>query len=118
VQQRERALLREIIKKGNDLFEGELTDDDKLVYVNNVNKGKLLESATLKQQAANNTKEQFANPLRSGGDGHHGFQQRPVVGKNRPCHRPRHRGAGALNETRAQFAASDSVVGWSHHQPE
>jgi len=45
----------------NDLFEGELSDDDKLVYVNNVLKGKLLESATLQQQAANNTKEQFAN---------------------------------------------------------
>jgi len=29
--------------------------------VNNVLKGKLLESAVLRQQAANNTKEQFAN---------------------------------------------------------
>ena len=37
------------------------TDQDKLVYVNNVIKGKLLESAKLQQQAANNTKEQFAN---------------------------------------------------------
>ena len=45
----------------NDLFEGDLTDQDKLVYVNNVIKGKLLESETLQQQAANNTKEQFAN---------------------------------------------------------
>ena len=48
-------------QKVNDLFEGDLTDQDKLVYVNNVIKGKLLESETLKQQAANNTKEQFAN---------------------------------------------------------
>ena len=31
----------------NDLFEGELTDDDQLVYVNNVIKGKLLESEML-----------------------------------------------------------------------
>ena len=61
VQEREKALLREIIERVNDLFEGELSDDDKLVYVNNVLKGKLLESATLQQQAANNTKEQFAN---------------------------------------------------------
>jgi type I restriction enzyme, R subunit len=30
-------------------------------YVNNVIKGKLLESETLRQQAVNNTKEQFAN---------------------------------------------------------
>lgn len=45
----------------NDLFEGELCDDDKLVYVNHVLKGKLLESDLLRQQAANNTKEQFAN---------------------------------------------------------
>ena len=45
----------------NDLFDGELTEDDKLVYVNNVIKGKLLESDILVQQATNNTKEQFAN---------------------------------------------------------
>jgi type I restriction enzyme, R subunit len=61
VQEKEKAMLREIIEKVNDLFEGELTDQDKLVYVNNVIKGKLLESTTLQQQAANNTKEQFAN---------------------------------------------------------
>jgi type I restriction enzyme R subunit len=61
VQEKEKAWLSEIIKKVNDLFEGELTDQDKLVYVNNVIKGKLLESETLKQQAINNTKEQFAN---------------------------------------------------------
>lgn len=40
---------------------GCLTDQDKLVYVNNVIKGKLLESAKLMQEASNNTKEQFAN---------------------------------------------------------
>jgi len=61
VQQRQRALLREIIERVNDLFSGDLTEDDKLVYVNNVIKGKLLESKTLQQQAAHNTKEQFAN---------------------------------------------------------
>ena len=61
VQEKEKALLGEIIEKVNDLFEGELTDQDKLVYVNNVLKGKLLESETLRQQATNNTKEQFAN---------------------------------------------------------
>ncbi|ODS57374.1 MAG: type I restriction endonuclease subunit R [Acidobacteria bacterium SCN 69-37] len=61
VQAKEKALLRQIIEKVNDLFEGELTDQDKLVYVNDVLKGKLLESETLRQQAANNTKEQFAN---------------------------------------------------------
>jgi len=38
-----------------------LTEDDRLVYVNNVIRGKLLESVILMQQAANNTKEQFAN---------------------------------------------------------
>ena len=61
VQEKQKAWLSEIIKKVNDLFEGDLTDQDKLVYVNNVIKGKLLESETLKQQAINNTKEQFAN---------------------------------------------------------
>ncbi|HMM47293.1 MAG TPA: DEAD/DEAH box helicase family protein [Thiobacillaceae bacterium] len=61
VQDKEKILLGEIIEKVNILFEGELTDDDKLVYVNHVLKGKLLESPILAQQAASNTKEQFAN---------------------------------------------------------
>jgi type I restriction enzyme R subunit len=61
VHEKEKALLAEIIAKVNELFQGELTDDDRLVYVNNVLKGKLLESETLAQQAANNTKEQFSN---------------------------------------------------------
>ena len=61
VQEKEKALLAEIIEKVNDLFQGELSDQDKLVYVNHVIKGKLLESETLRQQATNNTKEQFAN---------------------------------------------------------
>ena len=61
VQEKEKALLAEIIRKLNDLFGGDTTDQDQLVYVNHVLKGKLLESETLRQQAANNTKEQFAN---------------------------------------------------------
>src|SRR5205823_2310038 len=61
LQEKEKALLNEIIERVNELFDGQLTEQDKLVYVNNVIKGKLLESETLKQQAANNTKEQFAN---------------------------------------------------------
>ncbi len=61
VQEKQKAYMAEIIEKVNDLFEGELTDQDKLVYVNNVLKGKLLESETLRLQATNNTKEQFSN---------------------------------------------------------
>jgi type I restriction enzyme R subunit len=61
VQEKQKALLIEIIERVNDLFEGDLTDQDKLVYVNNVIKGKLLESQKLVVQATNNTKEQFAN---------------------------------------------------------
>jgi hypothetical protein len=61
VQEKQRAWLAEIIARVNELFEGDLTDQDKLVYVNDVLKGKLLESETLKEQASSNTKEQFAN---------------------------------------------------------
>jgi type I restriction enzyme R subunit len=61
IQEKEKAYLAEIIEKVNDLFDGDLSDQDKLVYVNNVIKGKLLESEKLRQQAINNTKEQFAN---------------------------------------------------------
>lgn len=60
VQDKQKALLSAIVEKVNDLFEGELSDNDKLVYVNSVN-GKLMESDLLQQQAANNSKSQFAN---------------------------------------------------------
>jgi len=61
VREEKKAYLTEIIEKVNDLFKGDLSENDKLVYVNNVIMGKLLESETLVKQAANNTKEQFAN---------------------------------------------------------
>lgn len=61
IQEKEKAFLKAIIEKVNDLFAGDLSDQDKLVYVNNVIKGKLLESEKLQKQATNNTKEQFAN---------------------------------------------------------
>lgn len=61
LQEKEKARLAEIIEKVNTLFDGELSDEDKLVYVNHVLKGKLMESDILMQQANNNTKEQFSN---------------------------------------------------------
>jgi type I restriction enzyme R subunit len=61
LQEKEKARLAEIIAKVNTLFEGELSDDNKLVYLNHVLKGKLLESDILVQQASSNTKEQFSN---------------------------------------------------------
>lgn len=61
VNEPQKVYFSEIISRVNDLFDGELTDDDKLVYVNNVLKGKLLESEVLNSQAKNNTKEQFSN---------------------------------------------------------
>ena len=61
IQEKEKIRLSEIVRKVNDLFDGELTDDDKLIYVNSVLKGKLLESDILVQQAMNNSKEQFSN---------------------------------------------------------
>lgn len=61
VQDKSKIALAELIAKVNDLFEGDLTPGDKLVYVNDVIKGKLLESELLIQQAKNNSKEQFSN---------------------------------------------------------
>lgn len=54
----ESVLLAAIIAKMNDLFEGELTDNDMLALANHVG-GKMLESDMLAEQAAANTKEQF-----------------------------------------------------------
>jgi type I restriction enzyme, R subunit len=61
VQDKTKIALAELIAKVNDLFEGELTPGDKLVYVNDVIIGKMMESARLVEQAVNNTKEQFDN---------------------------------------------------------
>lgn len=60
IRDKDKTLLAEIISKLNDLFEG-VTDDDALIYVNDVLMGKLLGSPVLVEQASNNTKEQFAN---------------------------------------------------------
>ena len=60
VQEREKALLAEIIAKVNDLFGGDTTDGDQLSYVTTL-RDKMLESEILVTQAANNTKAQFDN---------------------------------------------------------
>ena len=60
VRDKQKAALKEIIAKVNELFEGEVTENDKLVYVQEVIRTKLLESTTLQVQAANNSKQQFA----------------------------------------------------------
>jgi len=61
VREQTRTHLSEIIERLNDLFGGDTTDQDQLVYVNEVIKGKLLESEKLRQQAINNSKQQFAS---------------------------------------------------------
>jgi type I restriction enzyme, R subunit len=61
VQDKEKALLAAIIDKLNDLFTGELSDEDKVIYVRSVIRSKLLESPTLQQQASANSKEQFGS---------------------------------------------------------
>ncbi|UUO09025.1 type I restriction endonuclease [Blastopirellula sp. J2-11] len=60
VQEKQKALLSEIIEQLNTLFGGDTTDGDQLSYARTVAE-KTLESEILQKQAANNTKEQFAN---------------------------------------------------------
>jgi type I restriction enzyme R subunit len=59
VQDKEKARLAEIIERVNDLFAGDLTDEDRLAFVYRV-RDKLLESQELQAQAANNSKAQFS----------------------------------------------------------
>ena len=59
VQDKEKARLSEIIEKVNDLFAGDLTDEDRVAFVHHV-RDKLLESEQLQAQAANNSKAQFS----------------------------------------------------------
>jgi len=60
VQEKVKVMMAELIEKLNELFGSETTEQDQLVYVNQVIRGKMLESEKLRQQAVNNTKEQFA----------------------------------------------------------
>jgi type I restriction enzyme R subunit len=61
VQEQKKVYMAVPIEKLNDLFGAETSEQDQLRYVNGTILGKVAESATLQQQAANNTKEQFAN---------------------------------------------------------
>ena len=60
LQEKSKAYLAELLEKLNELFGADTTEQDQLVYVNRVIMGKIVESPKLQQQAANNTKEQFA----------------------------------------------------------
>ena len=55
----EQKKLAEIVDKMNDLFSGNLSEADMVGYVTTI-KGKLLENETLKEQASNNSEQQFA----------------------------------------------------------
>lgn len=61
VQEQQKVYMAALIEKLNDLFGSETSEQDQLRYVNGTLLGKVAESTTLQQQAANNTKEQFAN---------------------------------------------------------
>jgi type I restriction enzyme R subunit len=60
VQDREKQRLAGIIRVPNDLFEGDLTDGDRVAFAGSV-RSELMASATLRAQAAANTREQFGN---------------------------------------------------------
>ena len=60
IQDPHKKLLGEIIEALNDLFEGELTDGDKVSFFEGL-KTKMMESDTLRAQAAANGEAQFAN---------------------------------------------------------
>lgn len=55
----EQKKLAEIVERMNDLFSGNLSEADLVGYVTTI-QGKLMESETLKEQATNNSVEQFA----------------------------------------------------------
>ena len=59
VREPETAYLSELIQKLNQLFEGELSDADLLGYAHHI-KDRMLDNENLAQQAAMNSKEQFA----------------------------------------------------------
>ncbi|MFQ3595978.1 MAG: type I restriction endonuclease subunit R, partial [Sphingomonadaceae bacterium] len=60
VQEKQKARLREIVDRLNELFGNETTDEDQVVFVMDVLKGKILQSKDLQQQAEANSEAQFA----------------------------------------------------------
>lgn len=60
LQEKQKALMSEIIDQLNTLFGSDMTEGDQLSYLNTLVE-KTLESDVLQKQAANNSKEQFAN---------------------------------------------------------
>ncbi|WEX88499.1 type I restriction endonuclease [Sinorhizobium garamanticum] len=60
VQDKEKALLAEIVERLNDLFQG-VDDDDQVRYVMGDIRSQVMKSETLAQQAEHNTKERFAD---------------------------------------------------------
>lgn len=61
VQEQQKVYMAELIAKLNELFGNDTTEQDQLSYVNGTIFGKMVESPTLKQQASNNSKQQFAS---------------------------------------------------------
>jgi type I restriction enzyme R subunit len=59
VQEKLKALLREIVQRVNDLFGNETTDEDQVAYME-VLRGKVLQSEALQEQAEANTQARFA----------------------------------------------------------
>jgi type I restriction enzyme R subunit len=60
VHEKEKAYLREIIEKLNEIFGGNTTDGDQLSFVKAIT-SKMAESETLRTQASANSKQQFAS---------------------------------------------------------
>ena len=61
VQEQQKVYMAELVEKLNELFGSDTTEQDQLSYVNGTIFGKVVASNTLKQQATNNSKGQFAN---------------------------------------------------------
>jgi type I restriction enzyme, R subunit len=62
INEKEKALMAEIIERASGLFDDDLTNEDQLVYVNHVIKGKLPEREQLVTQAA--TRPRRSSPTR------------------------------------------------------
>lgn len=60
VQEKQKVYMAELIEKLNEVFGSEVSEEDKLSYVTGTILGKVVQSKTLQQQAASNTKEQFS----------------------------------------------------------
>jgi hypothetical protein len=95
------------------LFEGDLTDDNQLVYANNIIKGKLFESQESVVQASNNTRAQSSATRTCRALADQDAKDLPSLPSAYPAAFPPPSGALAKNARKTRQSLTDLIRSWA-----